>query len=143
MLAQTRFSKLPVVIASLIAILMGASIVSPSLAHVTRRIRHLYKHLDKRYVERRDLQFVGVNAAGDVYMSSGGVTATRDDTGNYTVRFPSSIRFCGNVATTGEGPRVVEQIGSERYGGPVNEVKIRVWGTSGFENAGFHLVVVC
>lgn len=50
MLGQKRFGKLQTAAIVIIALVMGANLISPAVAHVTRSIKHLYKHLDQRYV---------------------------------------------------------------------------------------------
>jgi hypothetical protein len=49
MLGQTRFGKVQTAILVVIALVMGANLISPAVAHVTRKLNHLYKHLDPRY----------------------------------------------------------------------------------------------
>lgn len=50
MLGQRRFGKIQMAVLVVIALVMGANLISPAVAHVTRNLRHLYKHLDKRYI---------------------------------------------------------------------------------------------
>jgi hypothetical protein len=50
MLGQRRFGKLQTAVLIVIALVMGANLISPAVAHVTRRLNHLYKHLDPRYL---------------------------------------------------------------------------------------------
>lgn len=50
MLGQRRFARIRMAVLVVIALVMGANLISPAVAHVTRSLRHLTKHLDKRYV---------------------------------------------------------------------------------------------
>jgi hypothetical protein len=50
MLEKARIGKLRGVILVGIALIMGANLLSPAVAHVTRRLNHLFRHLDPRYV---------------------------------------------------------------------------------------------
>jgi hypothetical protein len=50
MLGQRRFGKLQTAALVVIALVMGANLISPAVAHVTRKLNHLYKHLDPRYI---------------------------------------------------------------------------------------------
>jgi hypothetical protein len=46
---EKRFGKIQMAILVVIALIMGANLISPAVGHVKRSIKHLYKHLDKRY----------------------------------------------------------------------------------------------
>jgi hypothetical protein len=50
MLGQGRFAKIQMAVLVVIALVMGANLISPAVAHVTRKLNHLYKHLDPRYI---------------------------------------------------------------------------------------------
>lgn len=50
MLGQRRFGKLQTALLVIIALVIGANLVSPAVGHVTKKLKHLYKHLDPRYV---------------------------------------------------------------------------------------------
>lgn len=49
MFGQRRFGKVQTGLLVVIALVMGANLISPAIAHVTRKLNHLYKHLDTRY----------------------------------------------------------------------------------------------
>lgn len=51
MLGQRRFGKIQMAVLVVIALVMGANLISPAVGHVKKSIKHLYKHLDKRYVK--------------------------------------------------------------------------------------------
>jgi hypothetical protein len=55
MLKEHRYNKLQTATLVIIAVLMGANLISPAVAHVTQSLTHLYKHLDKRY-ERKPVR---------------------------------------------------------------------------------------
>jgi hypothetical protein len=50
MLGQRRFGKIQTAVLVVIALVMGANLISPAVGHVKRSLKHLYKHLDPRYV---------------------------------------------------------------------------------------------
>jgi hypothetical protein len=60
--SKTRFGKLQTAILIVIALVMGANLISPAVAHVTRRLGHLYRHLDPRYVNVGEAATSAANA---------------------------------------------------------------------------------
>lgn len=50
MLGQRRFGKIQTALLVVIALVIGASLISPAVGHVKKSVKHLYKHLDPRYV---------------------------------------------------------------------------------------------
>jgi hypothetical protein len=49
MLGQRRFGKIQTALLVVIALVIGASLISPAVGHVKKSLKHLYKHLDPRY----------------------------------------------------------------------------------------------
>lgn len=50
MLGQRRFGKVQTALLVIIALVFGVSLISPAVGHVKKSLKHLYKHLDPRYV---------------------------------------------------------------------------------------------
>jgi hypothetical protein len=49
MLRESRFGKVQTAALVVIALVMGAILISPAVAHVTKKLNHLTKHLDPKY----------------------------------------------------------------------------------------------
>jgi hypothetical protein len=64
MLGERRIGKIQTAILVVIALVMGANLISPAVAHVTKRLNHLYKHLDKRYVKTGETVTNATNLGG-------------------------------------------------------------------------------
>jgi hypothetical protein len=117
-------------IALLVAgLLTGTVLIQPAVAHVTRRLGHLQKHLDKRYVKKGDIvanaanaanadrldgkdstAFVGseellwavVESSGTLVRGQGAVGVTTPFSGQVRVKFNRAVNTCAWVATPGE-----------------------------------------
>jgi hypothetical protein len=50
MRSEKRFGKMQTAVLVVIALVMGANLISPAVGHVKKSIKHLYKHLDPRYI---------------------------------------------------------------------------------------------
>jgi hypothetical protein len=90
MLRERRFSKLQTAVLVAIALVMGASFIQPSVAHVTKKVKHLYKHLDKRYERRPVRTLLSFNA--NVQDST--ISATYEQlvtVGTFTKKRPESV----------------------------------------------------
>lgn len=49
MFREYRFGKVQTAALVVVALVMGANLISPAVAHVTTKLKHLVKHLDSRY----------------------------------------------------------------------------------------------
>ena len=88
--------------------------------------------------------FAGLNAAGSIFKGSGAVSATRPSTGTYNVNFNTSIRNCVYLATAADSAAIMQTIGSERYAGPPEQVRVVEYDIFGAPaNGGFDLGVLC
>jgi hypothetical protein len=136
----------------LVGVVVGATLITPALAHVGSWAHNWNKHIkpkvqtfgDNRWLGQNTVLYASVSSTGTVGASSGGVSSGRTGIGLYNVTFPRNVRGCANVATAGDGAQIVQQIGNERYGGPVEEVRVRVYDAAGAAaDGGFFLVVIC
>jgi hypothetical protein len=86
-----------------------------------------------------------VLADGRAFRSSvDGVTARRGDVGVYFVTFPFSVFNCNQFTSPLEGPNIVQPIAAFRYGGPLEEVMVKVFNADGLPaDAGFQLGLIC
>jgi hypothetical protein len=85
-----------------------------------------------------------VTQTGALYKASGAASSSHPSTGTYLINFSASIRNCAYLATAGQGADIMETIGSERYGGPVEQVEVREFNSTGSLTDGrFDLGVFC
>jgi uncharacterized lipoprotein YmbA len=75
MLGQRRFGKIQMALLVVIALVMGATLISPAVGHVTKKVKHLYKHLDPRYVN------VGEKASSAATADNAGLLDNIDSAG--------------------------------------------------------------
>jgi hypothetical protein len=88
--------------------------------------------------------FAGLSAAGTIYKGAGTASATHPSTGIYEVNFNTSIRNCGYLATAGDSGAIMQTIGSERYAGPPEQVRVLEYNSAGTPtDGGFDLAVFC
>jgi hypothetical protein len=88
--------------------------------------------------------FAGLNAAGTIYKGAGTVSSTHPSTGTYEVNFNTSIRGCAFLATAGDSAAIMQTIGSERYAGPAEQVRVLEYNSAGaLADGGFDLLVFC
>jgi hypothetical protein len=81
---------------------------------------------------------------GVLFGGFGATSSSRVADGVYSVTFNRSIRGCTEIATEAEGPDFIVTVGSERYGGPVEELQVVTYGsTEAPVNSGFAVAVFC
>jgi hypothetical protein len=123
MLGQRRFAKLQTAVLVAIALVMGANLISPAVAHVTRKLNHLYKHLDPRYVNvgetvaRADNATNATNAGNadtvDTYHANELIRTAYARTATCTISTTESS--CGAVTITAPKSGVVKVDGSSSF----------------------------
>jgi hypothetical protein len=88
--------------------------------------------------------FAGLSAAGTIFKGAGTVSATHPATGRYEVNFNTSIRGCAYLATAADSGAIMQTVGSERYAGPPEQVRVLEYTSGGAPTDGaFDLAVVC
>lgn len=87
--------------------------------------------------------FTGVTGAGTLYKSSGAVSVTHPSAGTYEINFNQSIRNCVNLATATDSAGIMKTVGSERYAGPPEQVRVQHYIGSSLVDGGFDLAVFC
>jgi hypothetical protein len=92
MLGQRRFGKIQTALLVIIALVMGASLISPAVAHFRPKLGHIIKHVfnkaDPRYVNGSEADFVQTGAAGIFHASNttgGGVPTGEAAIGSLTL----------------------------------------------------------
>jgi hypothetical protein len=81
MLGQRRFGKIQTVLLAVIALVIGASLISPAVGHVKKSLKHLYKHLDPRYVNVGETVAQATNATNATNAANAGTLDNIDSTG--------------------------------------------------------------
>jgi hypothetical protein len=156
----------------LVGIIVGAAVWGTALAAIPDSndiIRACYekKHGDLRVIDFEAGERCGRNEAGlgwstglprppkwlttqvgpdgSAFRSSvDGVTARRGGLGVYFVTFPFSVFNCDQFTSPLEGPNIVQPIAAYRYGGPLEEVMVKVFNADGLPaDAGFQLGLIC
>jgi hypothetical protein len=172
MLGQRRFGKIQTAVLVVIALVMAANLISPAVGHVTRKLTHLYKHLDPRYVNVGEQAASAANAdkldnfdSGDfqkktellfaVVNNAGSATATlvrgRGATGVSAflvtdVSFNRAVNNCSWTATA-DPTADAQTFATVEPGTDNNTVRVTLWSDAGALIVGagemFHLTVVC
>jgi hypothetical protein len=157
MLGQRRFGKLQTAVLIVIALVMGANLISPAVAHVTRRLNHLYKHLDPRYVNTNEtaggdlsgphanLQ-IGANAVhasefGNATVTVGPAVPIANNTVvSATLNCPAGTRMLsGGALKSGAGPGMLMQ---ENHPDTTNQWSVEYWNITGAPQT-FNVIVHC
>jgi hypothetical protein len=80
MLGQRRFGKIQTAVLVVIALVMGANLISPAVGHVKRSLKHLYKHLDPRYVNVGETVAQATNATNATNAANANLLDNTDST---------------------------------------------------------------
>jgi hypothetical protein len=88
--------------------------------------------------------FTAVAASGALVHPSGAVSSNHPSAGVYEINFNQSVRGCTFLATAADDVDIMQTIGSERYAGPPEQVRVREFDIFGIpEDGGFDLGVLC
>ena len=133
-----------------IGILIGATLLTPAVGHVTSRVNHLWKqHIkaktDARYVGSRQMLWAFVEADGDLRNGRRATAAQAgDQPGRYVVTFKRNVSMCSWNATlaTAFGPAGLITAGG---GSDPKTVLVEIHNPTGVEGreAPFSLSVLC